>query len=62
MSEKPLFVFGYNKETNQNYCDLFDHGIYRVFKDEVGDIIKIILIRNGKFIELAQEINWSHKD
>ena len=51
----PMFVFGHNKETGENYCDLFDHGIHRVFRDEAGDIIQINLIRDGKMIQLKQD-------
>ena len=47
-----LFNFGYNFKDDHAYCDLFDHGIYRVWRNEDKEIIKIDLIRNGKFIEL----------
>lgn len=48
-----LFNFKYDNEGNP-CCDLFDHEIYRIFRNENKDIIKIVLIRNGKFVELVK--------
>jgi len=50
-----IFNFGYNEEEDHAYCDLFDHGIYRVYRDEGKEIIKIQMIRDGKMITLVQE-------
>lgn len=50
-----LFNFGYNEEQDHAYCDLFDHGVYRIFRDEDGQIIKIVLIRDGKWLEYVLE-------
>ena len=54
-----MFNFGWSETTGENYCDLFDHGIYRIFRDDVGDIVQIILIRDGKYIELSKD--WDGK-
>lgn len=50
-----LFNFGFNKETGENYCDLYDWGIHRVWRDEDKRIIGIDLIRNGEFLSLKEE-------
>ena len=48
-----IFNFGYNEVDDHAYCDLFDHGVFRIFRDEDKQIIKIVLIRDGKWLEYA---------
>ncbi len=50
-----LFNFGYNEESGENYCDLYDHGIFRVYRrDPDKQIIGIDLIRDGVLVKLRE--------
>ena len=50
-----LFNFGFNEEIGENYCDLFDWGIHRVWRDVDKKIIRIDLIKDGVFVSLKEE-------
>jgi len=50
-----IFNFGYNEHDDHAYCDIYDHGIFRVWRDDKKEIIGIDFIRDGKFIELRRK-------
>ena len=55
LREDNIFNFCFNEETQKYYCDIFDWGIHRVWRDEAKKIIRIDMIRNGVLVSLKEE-------